>query len=317
MILKKLFRKKKQQITEKENQNMEVPKRDIIIPVYLNQRIVYDTLAIINDGFTELYNITNANANLENTSSQVSAKVETNGNPLTFMKASVASDIDKQSSVGRNDKNEFQKVHTPTSLFSKVYEYIKEDEDFKIIKTEDDLDKVNCGDFVEFKSFLKIKTLEEGFRDMEKMAQISEMFLNFGNDKDSKDSKKSISALKKNMNDLTTFLDLQNQKTKYMVGKIGIKDIVIKIDRDCIIDADYEQLNNGTFRVIGKVLEVVPEGEKINLNRESVIGYLKDEAMKPVKTAIEAMSDTLFDYDTLQDEVVGKTIIVMPIVIGI
>lgn len=310
-----MFKKKKVDIPKVVER--KEAKKDIIIPVYLNQRVVYDTLAIINDGFTELYNFTNASSDSQNKDVHVSGRVETSGNPLTFMKASLSSDIVNGSDFNKSDKSEFQKVHTPTSLFSKVYDYIIDNDKLKRIEKESDLEEISCSDFVEFRTFLKINTIEEGFRNMLKMSQISEIFLNFANDPDSKKQRKDIEGIKNNIVKLTNYLDLQNEKIKYMVGKIENKDIVIKINRDCIIDADYEQINNGNFRIIGKVLEIIDENQQVNLNRESVLGYIKDESLIPIKEAIEGMSNTMFDYDSIQDCVIGRTIIVLPIVIGL
>lgn len=45
---------KKQKSEPKTDKKREI---DFILPLYLNQRIVYDILAIKNDGFTEFYEI--------------------------------------------------------------------------------------------------------------------------------------------------------------------------------------------------------------------------------------------------------------------
>lgn len=62
--IRKFLRTKEK--NESNNKQIIENYKEVIIPFYLNQRIIYDTLAIINDGFTELYNVSNSNNNCNN-----------------------------------------------------------------------------------------------------------------------------------------------------------------------------------------------------------------------------------------------------------
>lgn len=299
-------------------QKIEIYK-EAIIPFYLNQRIVYDTLAIINDGFTELYNVSNANNNCNSIEGTINAKLDTSGNPLTFMSTSISGDFKNMKNTEAESKREYKKVHTPTSLFSKIYEYLEKHKKIKKINLEKDIEKLQCGDFVEFYTKLSINTTEEMFRKMRKMCNIGEIFTSFGdNSKETKNSVQIFRSTGKKIEDLIKYLDIQNERIKYLTGRIENKNIVIKIDKNNIIDADYEQINNGKFRIIGKVLEIVNEDETVSLNRESVLGLIKQEGLNPIKEAFKALGDTMFEVpEEIIDEIRGKTIIVIPIVIGI
>lgn len=315
--VRKFFKSKEK--SELNNQNISETYKETIIPFYLNQRIVYDTLAIINDGFTELYNVSNANNNCNNIEGTISAKFDTAGNPLTFMSTSIGGDLKSRNNIKEENKKDFKKVHTPTSLFSKIYEYLKKHGKLKQIKEEKDIGELECGDFVELYTKLSINTTEEMFRKMKKMCNIGEIFTGFGDN--SKEIKNSIQIFKdigRKIDDLIKYLDIQNERIKYLTGQIGEKNIVIKIDKNNIIDADYEQINNGKFKIIGKVLEIVDEEETINLNRESVLGLIKQEGLNPIKEAFKELGNTMFEIpEEIIDEINGKTIIVVPIVIGI
>lgn len=315
--IKQIFKKKNNYIKD-DIKHIEKYK-ETIIPFYLNQRIVYDTLAIINDGFTELYNVSNANNNSSSLEGNISSKIDTVGNPLTLMSASITSDIKGINSNENERKEEFKKVHTPTSLFSKVYRHLNYCGMIKKLEKEEDIDELKSGDFVEFYTKLSIDTTEEIFRKMKKMCNIGEIFTSFGNqDKEYKNTIKIFQSIGEKIEKLLNFLDIQNEKIKYFVGKIGNKNIAIKVDKNNIIDADYDQIKNGDFRIVGKILEVVEDGEKISLNRESVLGLLKEDGLNPIKEAFKAMGNTMFEIpEEIIDEIEGKTIIVVPIVIGI
>lgn len=292
---------------------------ETIIPFYLNQRIVYDTLAIINDGFTELYNVSNANNSSNMLEGTINAKLDTSGNPLTFMSTSIASELksNRQNENGR--KEEFKKVHTPTSLFSKIYRYLIKNKLIKEINNIVDINNLECGDFVEFHTKLSINTTEEMFRKMKKMCSIGEIFTSFGeNTKEIRNTIQIFKDMGKKIGDLIEFLDIQNERIKYLIGEIDERNIVIKIDKNNIIDADYDQISNGNFKIIGKVLEIVEEGEKVSLNRESILGLIKEDGLQPIKEAFKALGNTMFEIpEEIVDVIEGRTIIIVPIVIGI
>ncbi len=315
--IRKFLRTKEK--NESNNKQIIENYKEVIIPFYLNQRIIYDTLAIINDGFTELYNVSNSNNNCNNIEGNINAKLDTSGNPLTFMSTNISGDLKSVKNTEEESKKEFKKVHTPTSLFSKIYEYLENYKKIKKINSEDDIKELQCGDFVEFHTKLSINTTEEMFRKMRKMCNIGEIFTSFGdNSKQVKSSEQIFRNIGKKIEELIKYLDIQNERIKYLTGKIENKNIVIKIDKNNIIDADYEQINNGNFRIIGKVLEIVNEDETVSLNRESVLGLIKQEGLNPIKEAFKALGDTMFDVpEEIIDEIKGKTIIVIPIVIGI
>ena len=292
-------------------------KINIIIPFYLNQRVVYDTLAIINDGFTELYNISDANNTGKKSNSTISGSLELKGNPLTLMGAKLESELSSDEENILENKKEFTKIHTPTSLFLKIYNYLIGNNQIIQVKTENDIILLNTGDFIEFYSTLSINTIEESLRKTIKMCSIGEIFIEFGSkDSSYQSSKKTFKNIKENLLLLTKYIDLENEKTKYMVGEIGTKKIAVKIERENIINADYDQISNGKFRIIGKVLEVIDNGKYINLNRESVIGMIKQDVFLPVKEAITDMN-TMFEDMIIEDEIAGKTVIIVPIIIGI
>lgn len=316
---KMLFCKKRRKLEDLNQKEVNIKENNIplIIPLYLNQRIVYDTLAILNNGFTELYNVSNSNLNEVQKENNVSGELNVKGNPLTLMSAKIDSNISSKRGTVEKNHEDFTKVHTPASLFFQVYKYLNESGSLLNIESKNDFKIIKSGDFIEFKSNLVINTIEEGFRNALKMSNIGELFSSFGATPVDIKNKKIFSGVKKNLSELTKYLDFENEKIKYMLGSVDGEKLIVKIDRENIINADYDQISHGDFKIVGKVLEIIPEGKIINLNRESVLGLIKSETLLPIKTAIESMKNTMFAYEDIVDEIKGPVIIIVPIVIGI
>lgn len=148
-----LFRKK---YKKKDEKNKEV--QDFILPLYLNQRFVYDILAIKNNGFTEFFEIKDKSENNDNVKSSVNAGFG-NNNEFSLIQANMSGGIEAYSNTSQNNEKSYKKTHTPTSLFMQVYQYLNENN--KIIKLDkpDDINIVDSGDFIEIKSNIELNTI--------------------------------------------------------------------------------------------------------------------------------------------------------------
>ena len=286
--------------------------KDLIIPIYLNQRIIYDTLAIINDGFTELYNVSDITNNEREHGGTLSGDIG-NDNKFSFVKANIDVKLNDNIKSSVNTSNQYKKVHTAASLFSNVYTYIKENDKLIKLINEEDISKVQCGNFVEFMSTISINTLEETLNTARKVLALGQLFSKF--DKGSKNNE--LNNFTKSLDELINFLDLSNQGIKYGVCNIDNKEIVVKIDKEYLINKDFHQINNGKFRIVGKVFEVIEDNEIVNLNRESALGMINPPYLIQLKKSIESLGNPMFKFNDIKDEVRGKSLIIMPIMIGI
>ena len=113
---------------------------------------------------------------------------------------------------------------------------------------------------------------------------------------------------------LKVLLEGENN-VKYGICKLEEKEIVVKLNKEYFINGDYSEIKNGKFRIIGKVLEVIPEGEDILLNRENAVGLYNPNTFEDVKKAFNSIQN--INFKEFKDVVKGKTIVIMPIAIGI
>ena len=107
----------------------------------------------------------------------------------------------------------------------------------------------------------------------------------------------------------------ENNNIKYGICKLEEKELVIKLKKDYFINGDYSEIKNGKFKIIGKVLEIIPEGESVILNRENAVGLYAPDIFKEVKESMKSIPN--INFKEFKDSVPGKTIVIMPIAIGI
>ena len=152
-----MFRKKEKNKIENESKKFVT---DFILPLYLNQRFVYDILAIKNDGFTEFFEIKDKIGNSNEQDANIKATLGTN-NDFALIQANLDGEINTKTSNDNNNEKSYKKTHTPTSLFMQVYQYLNENKKITKLENLSDLDTVDSGDFVEIKSNIELNTIVE------------------------------------------------------------------------------------------------------------------------------------------------------------
>lgn len=130
--------------------------RTLPITSYLNQKIVFDLLAVIEDGFSQVKNLSISNE--ESKSKELKGGGEiglSNAFGLLGIGTKLKSSLSSSShDLDRSSTSE-ERVHTPASLFSKVLAYLKDKDLIHQIKEPTDLEHLNSGEFVQFKCLLQ------------------------------------------------------------------------------------------------------------------------------------------------------------------
>lgn len=307
-----MFRKKEKNKIENESKKLVT---DFILPLYLNQRFVYDILAIKNDGFTEFFEIKDKIGNSNEQDANIKATLGTN-NDFALIQANLDGEINTKTSNDNNNEKSYKKTHTPTSLFMQVYQYLNENKKITKLENLSDIDTVDSGDFVEIKSNIELNTIVEFFETLDKVIDITEAFSSFSSIDSKKTIKRSpLSNMKKPIENTLKALVNENNNVKYGICKLEEKELVVKLNKDYFINSDYSEIKNGKFKIIGKVLEIIPEGESILLNRENAVGLYDPNTFKEVKESLNSIPN--INFQEFKDTVQGKTIVIMPIAICI
>ena len=125
----------------------------LIIPIYINEKIVLDMLAILEDGFSKVSQISYT----EHSNSGATRKIEGAAEPSLpilskFLKIDFSGAISNTTDKGATNNVEKEKIHTNVSLLSKFRSYLIEK---GILKTDFDISEVAIGDFIEIEGELQ------------------------------------------------------------------------------------------------------------------------------------------------------------------
>ena len=116
---------------------MEIDEK-LLITIYLNQKIVFDMLATLEDGFSQLSEITRTEKSNDDKETNLGGQVGIS-NVFAFLGINFnANRKSKTSEVDESIRTE-SKVHTPSSLFVKLLEKLSELNKINEIKSLSDL----------------------------------------------------------------------------------------------------------------------------------------------------------------------------------
>ncbi|WP_348980999.1 hypothetical protein, partial [Dehalobacter sp. TeCB1] len=93
--------------------------RRLAIPIYLNQRIVFDLLAIVEGGFSQLQTIKKAESDEKGSNSEISGEVGTK-NVFAFLNLGLKAGLNQKDTQSMQKHVQEDRVFTPASLFSRL-----------------------------------------------------------------------------------------------------------------------------------------------------------------------------------------------------
>lgn len=302
---------------------------DLCLPVYLNQQIVFDLLAILKDGFSDVRTVKNVNSDLNSQSSSVSGGVGI-GNFLELLGVSVKADASHN--FGREGTKQTEtseeRVHTPASLFSSLRLELKQRELIRTIDNNNKLDGLESGEFVEFRARLQKNPLIETLNGIKQLMELFLSFSDFG-----KDSKSQTGGGRKNqglqgnnqnqqMKQIEKLIDqITKSNTIELIGKISGEvtlNSVISIKPDYLISRDTSEIIDGEFSVLGKISRVVKIGdEPINLLRNTTFSLVNKNAVEKMMLDFEQQAEAqeIFSFPKTMIHIESPAIQVSPVAI--
>lgn len=169
----------------------KITQSKLLIPVYINEKIVLDMLAIMEDGFSTVSQV-NYTEHKENENTQKGGgSVSTSATIWSkLFKIDFSGELAHTGNKGESENVTKEKVHTNVSLLSKFRSFLMEE---KILKTDFDVEKMNIGDFIEVEGELQKNPLidcMDKFADVFRMAEIFSGEPQLGNKTQAKAQKK-------------------------------------------------------------------------------------------------------------------------------
>lgn len=287
------------------------------IPLYLNQRYVFDILAMMESGFYQLETIKTIQSEQRDKSTRYSGEIGIK-NVFAFLGISFNPERITKGQATDSQETMQERVHTPNSLFAKMRERLYQQE----LITSSKLSDVKSGDFVEFKILLRKNPLIDALETIKSIGQMALIFDEPKSPKRQKGQKMPESTTKKVLEQIDSLLNgLNSDGTFDLIGtsvdETGIK-VVLTIDSSFLSNPSLSDLVDGEYAVIGKVTKVISQAghDKINLLRKTSLGKLDNSLFfEKMKESMEGVQQYGIKLPELITEIKGPAIQLMPIAV--
>jgi len=296
--------------------------KELCIPIYLNQKIVFDLLAVQEDGFSQLSTLRTSTSDSETTKNGIGASI---GVSNVFALLGVSFSGDKGKEKGFQDQTELsrEKVHTPTSLFAKCRSnLISKGLLYQEINSET-IKNLKSGDFVEFHAVLHKNPIVDILTWIKAFGEMIMPFISINKQTKISGQQKSSEQVfdKKTISQIDALLKMVTPSDSIeLIGELknglGIK-AVITCQLDFFNRCDPNEIIDGEFYVIGKVVKVIPEKTgAINLLRKTPLGRLDPALLSGLTASLSEFESSVFQQDVkFTTSIEGPSFLIVPIAI--
>lgn len=148
-------------------------KDQLLIPVYLNQRIVFDLIAMLQGGISTVTTMTKSEISKENSAEKIRASFGLSNVLSALLKIDLSGEKSNISGTDFSKQTSDERVHTSASLFYTLRNILFEK---KMVIEDAESVKMKPGDLIEFKASLTRNPIIET---MEAMAELMELAIIF------------------------------------------------------------------------------------------------------------------------------------------
>ena len=287
----------------------------LMVPVYINEKIVLDMLAIIEDGFSTVsqvsYNEHKENSNVQKLESGVS----TSANILSkLLKIDLKGEVSHSGNSGENTSVANEKVHTNVSLLSRFRTFLVNE---KILKSGFDTANIKIGDFIEVEGELQKNPLInylDIFLDLFRMVDIF-------TEKPQLGSKTQTKAQKQQENEIVTQIksfadELKHSGTIDFILSDDVGTVVLSAQEQYLSNDNISEILGGHFKVLGKVIAICKdETENVDLLRKTTLSIFPIDQITEIFSGFQNSGIKQFNLPELKTQIPGPAVIVIPVAI--
>lgn len=292
----------------------------LCIPIYLSQQAVFDLLAIFDDGFSRLSTIKTSAGETETDKASASESIGVS-NVFALLGITFSGERTKDKEhVGQTEINQ-EKVHTPTSLFAKLRVRLIEQKLLKLLEERENIDDLENGDFVEFEAILKKNPLVDRIEGFKQLVEVADGFQDESpstgkNQQRGPKPKNGNMAIMKQMDSILKALG-QGGSVEIIGDLVTMASIkaVLSAKLDFFSASGTDELIDGEFRVLGKIVRIASSEESINLLRKTTFNRLDRAVIDQMTAGFHGSALTGLRFPELTTEIQGPSIQVIPIAI--
>lgn len=292
-----------------------ISKNGLIIPVYINEKIVLDMLAIMEEGFSTVSQVNYTEHMEKNSAKKLDASASTTVPILSkLLKIDVSGGISQTGNDGKDTSVIKEKVHTNVSLLSKFRNFLIDE---KILKSELDFSKIQVGDFVEIDGELEKNPLinyMDIFVDIFRLADIFTEEPQLGNKTQAKNQKQQDSKILKQIKSFSE--ELKHSGTIDFILSDERGTIVLSAQEQYLANDNVSEILGGHFKVLGKVISICKdENENIDLLRKTTLSVLSEGMLEEMFSDFKNSDMEQFNLPELVTKITGPAAIVIPVAI--
>jgi len=299
---------------------------DLCLPIYLNQQIVFDSLAILEDGFSAISTLQTTNEVSGTQKEKIEGSIGVS-NVFAFLPIRFGGAKEDEKETHDHTDISKTKVHTPTSLFAKLRKILKNQGLLITIKNQNDINNLKCTQFVEMRVVLKKNPVIETVETIREVAEMAIMAQELGSINSSNTSQKGSQKSKPPQSPQKVMIEkvnaafgaLTQSNSLELVGElldVPTEKVVLSTQIEYFNNRNASEIIDGEFVIIGKVIRIIGKDSKdtINLLRKTTFGKLGPQIVENFRTALSQPNESIL-LPKFFSEVPGPVIQVVPIAI--
>jgi len=303
---------------------------ELFVPIYLNQRIVFDMIAMIEDGFSHLQTVQTSRK--RGSSSEGGAESEIgSSNIFAFLGVKLKGHVSGKKDNEEQSVATQERIHTPSSLFSKLYQRLTDDSSIVYLSssTSTKLSDLKPGNIVEISGLLHksplLNLLEHALRMAEMLNMLPDSPQEASSDQppsDSPDQKKStlIESPPLASQIRSMIQELRAGEAVDLVCSLADHSAiraVIPVYQTYFFNQTMSEVIDGEYRVLGKVTRVVPRevDGTINLFRYSGLGLYEQRILNQMLSQLEGLKGAGLQIGEITPVIKAPALQLIPIAI--
>jgi hypothetical protein len=287
----------------------------LIIPIYINEKIVLDMLAILDDGFSMVSQV-NYTEHAGNKSEQnIGTSIGTSATLLSkLLKIDLNTGISHEGEKESENRLSKEKVHTNVSLLSKFRSFLVDEH---TLKTDFTIEEISIGDFIEIEGELQKNPLInclDIFADVFRLADIFTEKPQLGEKTKARVQKQQENETLKQINALAG--DLKHSGTIDFILTDSQCTAVLSAQEQYLANDNISEMLGGRFKVLGKVIAVCrDENDSIDLLRKTTLSILPDNMLDELVAGFKSDSFDQYHFPKLITKIAGPAVMVIPVAI--
>jgi hypothetical protein len=306
---------------------------DLPATIYLNERLVIDFLATMEDGLIQVSTLTKLSSSESNDAYSVEGTAGTGGLVSRLISLTLKGSTSNTAKSTGQEQEAGQRAHTSGSLFAKLRGYLQQESIMKRIESDADVAAISAGDIVEFQALLTRNPLVQALEGLRKLMSLSGTFTSNTSTPSStqpvsrQERRRSNPQYGSVSNELVTILqqidsvleDVTAGGRVDIIGTIlGTQDLraVILSNDKWFVEFSSQDVVDGEFRVIGKVARIIRDDtSEFNLLRKSSLGYIGKQNIAEMLSGFSNSADSGIVFPVMETSISGPALQIVPVAI--